>query len=93
MTWSWNKGKVSKAVMAHAQYSCYMEFEIPDHIDMSKCTSAWVKWAVLHIIIQEDDGSETRHEVESSGEGEVDYKHPSYFCLLDEDHDTIVEDY
>ena len=93
MTWSWKKGEVSEAVVAQAQFSCYMAFEIPEHIDMSKCTSAWVKWATLHIIIEEDDGSEKHYEVECSGEGDVDYKHPTHFCLLDENHDAVVEDY
>lgn len=92
MAWHWLKGEVSKAVIAQAQFSCFLDFEIPEHIDMSKCSSAWVKWATLHIIIEEDDGSETHHEVEPSGESDIDYKHPTYFCLLDKDHDVVVEE-
>ena len=70
---TYNKGEFKDVTHVQCQYGAYIEFEVPEDIDMTKCTRMWVKYATLFIEITDHNGNHEVvriHEVEYSTEFE-----------------------
>lgn len=57
-----------------AEYSAYVEFELPNNLSLDNAFYWWVKWDLLCVIWKE---GENHVEYEPTGEFDSDRKHPN----------------